>query len=186
MYTICGETNDDYFLQWHKLHKEGKTLAGRRYVDKTQNRKKDFARKSIASKDCIQIEEYCKEGEELDMLESQIGHRPKSFEKILAELKGGKKKKDKEFRKEAVDKEQEVGENEDFEEEEADEEKEGGFLQWMASEKQKQETVWHQSGRQKIQEAKKSSIFCQQLQSQHRRSIFGNRGRQRLPDFSPL
>ena len=124
---------------------DGKTLDGRRYVDKTRNRKKELARKIIASKDCIQIEEYHKEGEELDMLESQIGHCPKSFEKILAELKWCKKKKDKEFRKEAVDKEQERGKNEDYGEEEAD--KEGGFLQWMASKKRKRETAWHQSGR---------------------------------------
>ena len=106
-------------LQWRKLHKDGKTLAGRRYVDKTRIRKKDLARKIIASKDCIQIEEYHKEGEELDMHVSQIWQRQKN--------------KDKEFRKEAVDQEQEVGENEDYEEEEADEE--GGFLKWMASEK---------------------------------------------------
>ena len=67
--------------------------------------------------------EYLKEGEELDMLESKIDHHPKTFEKILAELKEGKKKKDEEFRKEAVDKEQEVRENDDYEE--ADEEEEG-------------------------------------------------------------
>ena len=52
MYTICAQNNDDYFVQWCKLHKDGKTAAGRRYVDKSLNRKKELARKSLASKDC--------------------------------------------------------------------------------------------------------------------------------------
>ena len=51
------------------------------------------------------------------MLESKIAHHPKTFEKILAEIKEGKKKKVEEFRQEVVDKEQEVGENYDYEEE---------------------------------------------------------------------
>ena len=35
MYSICADTNDDYFVEWRKQHNDGKTPAGRRYVDKT-------------------------------------------------------------------------------------------------------------------------------------------------------